>query len=193
MVRTALRNGAVFEIPYTSALDSTAKRNWWATAREVVRVTKGKGVIVTGGGMDIADLRAPKDIGNLCVQSSASVSLLTGSIRVTFLGLAQNLAHDAATTTPKSVVLRARAFFLYIRSSRFTQALYNLVNSQKPVERIVRCSRSRNWLYQTRQVFSLRGPAIPWKLSRQGNGVQKQSQLRRRYFQYLLRQNRRSR
>ncbi len=165
MVRTALRNGAVFEIPYTSALDSTAKRNWWATAREVVRVTKGKGVIVTGGGMDIADLRAPKDIGNLCVQSSASVSLLTGSIRVT----------------------------LYIRSSRFMQALYDLVNSQKPVKRIVRCSQSRNWLCQTRQVFSLRGPAIPWKLSRQGNGVQKQSQLRRRYFQYLLRQNRRSR
>ena len=69
MVRTALRNGAVFEIPYTSALDSTAKRNWWATAREVVRVTKGKGLVVTGGGMDVADIRAPKDIGNLCVQT----------------------------------------------------------------------------------------------------------------------------
>jgi len=73
MVRTALRNGAVFEIPYTSALDSTAKRNWWATAREVVRVTKGKGLIVTGGGMDVADIRAPKDIGNLCVQAFGSV------------------------------------------------------------------------------------------------------------------------
>jgi ribonuclease P/MRP protein subunit RPP1 len=69
MVRTALRNGAVFEIPYASALDSTAKRNWWAAAREVVRVTKGKGLIVTGGGMDVVDLRAPKDIGNLCVPS----------------------------------------------------------------------------------------------------------------------------
>lgn len=69
MVRTALRNGAVFEIPYASALDSAAKRNWWAAAREVVRVTKGKGLIVTGGGMDVADLRAPKDIGNLCVRS----------------------------------------------------------------------------------------------------------------------------
>jgi len=92
MVRTALRNGAVFEIPYASALDSSAKRNWWAAAREVVRVTKGKGLIVTGGGMVIADLRAPKDIGNL----------------ITFLGLAQNIAHDAATITPKSLVLRAQ-------------------------------------------------------------------------------------
>jgi len=92
MVRTALRNGAVFEIPYANALDNTAKRNWWAAAREVVRVTKGKGLIVTSGGTEIADLRAPKDVGNL----------------VTFLGLAQDMAHDAATTTPESLVLRAQ-------------------------------------------------------------------------------------
>jgi len=91
MVRTALRYGAVFEISYASALDNTAKRNWWAAAREVVRVTKGKGLIVTGGGADVADLRAPRDAGNL----------------ITFLGLAQDMAHDAATTTPKSLVLRA--------------------------------------------------------------------------------------
>ena len=117
MVRTALRNGAVFEIPYASALDSTVKRNWWATGREVVRVTKGMGLIVTGGGMDVADLRAPTDIGNLCVQTSGSVPLLTESIRVTFLGLAQDEAHDATTTTPKSLVLRARACFLFVCSS----------------------------------------------------------------------------
>ncbi|KAH9055137.1 PHP domain-like protein [Lactarius deliciosus] len=61
-------------------------------AREVVRVTKGKGLIVTGGGMDVADLRAPRDVGNL----------------VTFLGLAQDMAHNAATITPKSLVLRAQ-------------------------------------------------------------------------------------
>ncbi|KAH9960612.1 RNase P subunit p30-domain-containing protein [Russula dissimulans] len=92
MVRTASRNGAVFEIPYAGALDSSTKRNWWAAAREVVRVTKGKGLIVTGGGMDVADLRAPKDTGNL----------------LRFLGLAQNLTLDAATTTAKSLVLRAQ-------------------------------------------------------------------------------------
>lgn len=110
MTRTALRNGAVFEIQYASALDSATKRNWWAAAREVVRVTKGKGLVVTGGGMGVADLRAPRDIGNLYVTSFDFVSpLLIGSIRITFLGLAQNLAHDAATSTPKSLILRARA------------------------------------------------------------------------------------
>ena len=37
-------------------------------------------------------------------------SLLT-SYRITLLGLAQNLAHDASAVTPKSLVLRARQFW----------------------------------------------------------------------------------
>lgn len=81
MVRTAIKNGAVFEITYVGALGgdndpalgnvggneggASAKRNWWAAAREVVRVTKGKGVIVTSGVTNVADLRAPRDVGNL--------------------------------------------------------------------------------------------------------------------------------
>ena len=121
MVRTALRNGAVFEISYANALDNTAKRNWWAAAREVVRVTKGKGLIVTGGGTDVADLRAPRDVGNLCVDSAYPlISKLMRSTRVTFLGLAQDMAHDAATSTPKSLVLRARTYGLLVRCFLFT-------------------------------------------------------------------------
>ncbi|KAG0696160.1 hypothetical protein DFH29DRAFT_858231, partial [Suillus ampliporus] len=27
----------------------TAKRNWWVAAREVLRATKGKGIVVSGG------------------------------------------------------------------------------------------------------------------------------------------------
>ena len=81
MIRTALKNGAVFEINYVGALGgendpllvdanaaengASAKRNWWASAREVVRVTKGKGIIVSGGVVSEADLRAPRDVGNL--------------------------------------------------------------------------------------------------------------------------------
>lgn len=44
-----------------------AKRNWWAAAREVARVTKGKGILVSGGVWNEADLRAPRDVTNLCV------------------------------------------------------------------------------------------------------------------------------
>lgn len=122
MVRTALRNGAVFEINYTGALGvediagssggggASAKRNWWAAATEVVRVTKGKGIILSSGALGEAELRAPKDVGNLCVHpfSLLFFSLTGAGIRTTFLGLAQNLAHDASSTTPKSLVLRAR-------------------------------------------------------------------------------------
>lgn len=80
-MRTALKNGAVFEINYVGALGGEgdpggsggesgagAKRNWWAAAREVVRVTKGKGILVSGGVSNDYDLRAPKDVCNLSVE-----------------------------------------------------------------------------------------------------------------------------
>lgn len=67
LVRTAVRNGGVFEISYAGALasDDSARRNWWAGAREIVRATKGKGLLLTGGGQGIAELRAPLDAINL--------------------------------------------------------------------------------------------------------------------------------
>ncbi|KAI0691478.1 RNase P subunit p30-domain-containing protein, partial [Cytidiella melzeri] len=108
LVRTAIKNGAVFEISYAGALGGDndpaignaggsdggagAKRNWWAAAREVVRVTKGVGIIVTSAVTNIADLRAPRDVGNL----------------LSMLDLAQNRAHDASTKTAQSLILRAQ-------------------------------------------------------------------------------------
>ena len=44
-----------------------AKRNWWANAREIVRVTKGKGILLGSGTTNEADLRAPRDVQNLYV------------------------------------------------------------------------------------------------------------------------------
>ncbi|KAG2077916.1 PHP domain-like protein [Suillus decipiens] len=108
LVRTAIKNGAVFEINYAGAIGGesdaslstfgvsdtgvSGKRNWWAAAREVVRVAKGKGIVVSGGVASEADYRGPKDIENL----------------LTLLDLAQNLAHDASVTAPKSLILRAQ-------------------------------------------------------------------------------------
>lgn len=67
MVRTAIRNGGVFEISYAGALasDESARRNWWSGAREIVRATKGKGLLLSGGAQIISDLRAPLDAINL--------------------------------------------------------------------------------------------------------------------------------
>lgn len=80
LVRTAIKNGAVFEVNYAGALGDpesshaslgvsdtglTAKRNWWAAAREIVRVTKGKGIIVSGGVIGEGDYRGSRDVQNL--------------------------------------------------------------------------------------------------------------------------------
>ncbi|GLB40858.1 putative PBP superfamily domain containing protein [Lyophyllum shimeji] len=108
LIRTAIKNGAVFEISYVGALGgendpvltnaggaengAAAKRNWWAATRELTRVTKGKSLIVGGGVVADADLRAPTDVGNL----------------ITLLGLAQDVAHASLTKVPKSLVLRAQ-------------------------------------------------------------------------------------
>ncbi|KAH9853598.1 PHP domain-like protein [Lenzites betulinus] len=108
LIRAALKNGAVFEINYSGALGAEgdpalgissagesgagAKRNWWAAAREVARVTKGKGILVSGGVFNEADLRAPRDVANL----------------ITVLGVSQDVAHAASTKVAQSLVLRAQ-------------------------------------------------------------------------------------
>ncbi|KAF7419223.1 hypothetical protein PC9H_001810 [Pleurotus ostreatus] len=107
LIRTALKNGAVFEINYIGALggendpclvnadaainDSSAKRNWWAASRELCRVTKGKGILVSSGAVADADLRAPRDIGNI----------------ISLLDVPQNTARDSMSTLPRSLVKRA--------------------------------------------------------------------------------------
>ncbi|CEL54802.1 Ribonuclease P protein subunit p30 OS=Bos taurus GN=RPP30 PE=2 SV=1 [Rhizoctonia solani AG-1 IB] len=93
MVRTAIRNGGVFEISYAGALasDESARRNWWSGAREVARATKGKGLLLSGGAQVTSNLRAPMDAINL-----ASV-----------LGLDQNMARNAMSADAKSLITRA--------------------------------------------------------------------------------------
>ncbi|KLO12317.1 PHP domain-like protein [Schizopora paradoxa] len=94
LVRTAIKNGAVFEIDYSGALEDndSERRNWWAGAREMTRVTKGKSLVLSSGTESCQLLRAPRDAGNL----------------LTLAGLAQDQAHHAATSTPKSLILRAQ-------------------------------------------------------------------------------------
>ena len=66
LVRTAVKNGAVFELTYAGALaGEDERRNWWAAARELTRVTKGKGIVVTSSAEAEMNLRAPRDVQNL--------------------------------------------------------------------------------------------------------------------------------
>ncbi|OBZ77330.1 hypothetical protein A0H81_01669 [Grifola frondosa] len=77
---------------FTPEGGAAAKRNWWAAAREVVRVTKGKGVLVSSGATNESDLRAPRDVANL----------------ITMLDLSQDVAHAASSKVPQSLILRAQ-------------------------------------------------------------------------------------
>ncbi|CAK9786931.1 unnamed protein product [Cutaneotrichosporon oleaginosum] len=103
-IRQAHRNGVVFEILYAAGLfpsrstpPDAAKRyrqNFLSNARELVRVTGGKGIIFSSGpGGSEESLRGPLDVVNLA----------------TILGVPANFAKAAVSDTAKSVLLRAQA------------------------------------------------------------------------------------
>lgn len=69
LVQTAIKNGAVFEIRYFTAVrragnNDRSRRNWWINAKEVVRATAGKGLVLSSGGSE-AEVRGPQDVVNL--------------------------------------------------------------------------------------------------------------------------------
>jgi len=113
----------VFEVDYVGAVGpENDRRNWWGGAREVARVTKGKGILVSGGAEEDKYIRAPRDAANLYViyfifiyifsLPFCASSTLIRFARITLLGLAQNLSLDTVSHTPKIVLLRAGKHFL---------------------------------------------------------------------------------
>ncbi|KZW01406.1 PHP domain-like protein [Exidia glandulosa HHB12029] len=87
LVRTARKNGVVFELCGAGAVKG--EEGWWGSAREVVRVSKGRNVVLSGGG----EARAPRDWSNI------------GSL----IDLTREQAHDAVTSVARSVLIRARS------------------------------------------------------------------------------------
>ncbi|WVW83170.1 hypothetical protein I302_105188 [Kwoniella bestiolae CBS 10118] len=104
-MRQAQRNGVVFELLYSPALfppSSTSpetsrryRQNFLSNAREVIRITGGKGVILSSGpnGDPSSGLRGALDIVNLA----------------TMIGMPSNLAKESISNTAKNVLLRAQA------------------------------------------------------------------------------------
>jgi hypothetical protein len=79
----------------TPAQTAQARRNTLSLARDLIRITRGKGIILSSGGTggEWGGVRAPGDVVNLG----------------TLMGLSPDQAHDCVVRSPKSVVLRARA------------------------------------------------------------------------------------
>ncbi|KAF6767580.1 RNase P subunit p30 [Kalmanozyma brasiliensis GHG001] len=94
-VNAALENGVQFEISYGQAVsdDGTkARRNLISGARDLLRVTNGKGVFFSSGATDALSLRAPYDVINL------------GAI----FGLNPSAARDAISNNCRSLILRSQ-------------------------------------------------------------------------------------
>ncbi|GAA5907473.1 hypothetical protein JCM6882_003870 [Rhodosporidiobolus microsporus] len=66
------------------------RRNWIAGAREVVRATEGKGVVVSSGAHRAGEMRGSEDLINLC----------------SLIGLPPSAAKDTLTVNPQRAVLR---------------------------------------------------------------------------------------
>jgi ribonuclease P/MRP protein subunit RPP1 len=65
-----VKNGVVLEICYSPAVGGSGeieRRNWWAACRELTRVTRGKGIIISSGNATtpMVDIRAPRDVMNM--------------------------------------------------------------------------------------------------------------------------------
>lgn len=128
LIRTAIRNGAVFEIVYSpslfplSAASSTqAHQNFLSNAREAIRVIMA---VSGGGGRDGAGRRG-KGGGGVIFSSGVGLAVEGGKVieggweglrgpgdlinLAVLLGMPANQAKEAVLDTPKTVILRAQA------------------------------------------------------------------------------------
>ncbi|KAF1975761.1 PHP domain-like protein [Bimuria novae-zelandiae CBS 107.79] len=95
MLGTAVSRGVKIELCYSAAIlsmDPTAKKNVIGNATQLIRVTRGRGLIFSSEAKTVLGLRAPSDVMNL-----ASV-----------WGLGLERGKDALTKEPRSVVEFAR-------------------------------------------------------------------------------------
>ncbi|KAG0663208.1 hypothetical protein C6P46_002797 [Rhodotorula mucilaginosa] len=101
MISTLARTGVGFELVLrgVTRLDQPGeqpgeagkrRRNWIAGAREVVRATEGKGVVISSGAVRAGEMRGTEDLINLC----------------SLIGMPPSVAKDALTVNPQRAVMR---------------------------------------------------------------------------------------
>ncbi|CAG8482967.1 1548_t:CDS:2 [Ambispora gerdemannii] len=88
----AIERGIYFEICYAPAIrDSTSRRHLISNAQNLVRVTRGKNLIISSGAQKAMELRGPYDIVNLG----------------TIMGMNQEVSKDCISTNCRAVLYRA--------------------------------------------------------------------------------------
>ncbi|KAF9304161.1 hypothetical protein BGZ74_002248 [Mortierella antarctica] len=91
-VGLAVERGIYFELCYSAAIrDATARRNLISNAQSLIRVTRGKNIILSSQAMKAMELRGPYDIVNFG----------------TLLGLNQAVAKDCLSSHCRAVAVHA--------------------------------------------------------------------------------------
>ncbi|KAJ4322567.1 RNA-binding RNA processing protein rpp1 [Neodidymelliopsis sp. IMI 364377] len=115
MLGAAIARGIKIELCYSQGImsnDSQAKRNLISNATQLVRVTRGRGLIFSSEAKSVLGIRAPSDIINL-----ASV-----------WGLGTEKGKDGLTKEPRSVVEHAR-----LKRQSFKGIIDIVYGGEKPV------------------------------------------------------------
>ncbi|EDU50536.1 ribonuclease p complex protein [Pyrenophora tritici-repentis] len=119
MLGTAISRGIKIELCYSQGImssDPSAKRNLISNATQIIRVTRGRGLIFSSEAKSVLGIRAPSDIINL-----ASV-----------WGLGTERGKDGLTKEPRSVVEFAR-----LKRKSFKGIIDIVYGGDKPPERPV--------------------------------------------------------
>ncbi|KAF9581924.1 Ribonuclease P protein subunit p30 [Lunasporangiospora selenospora] len=91
-VGQAVERGIFFEICYSAALkDASARRNLIMNAKSLIRVTRGRNLIITSQARKAMELRGPYDMVNFA----------------TLLGIGQSAAKDCLSTNCRAVLFHA--------------------------------------------------------------------------------------
>lgn len=125
MLGTAIARGIKIEIGYSQGIMSTdpaAKRNLISNATQLIRVTRGRGLIFSSEAKTVLGIRAPSDVINL-----ASV-----------WGLGTEGGKDGLTKEPRSVVEYAR-----LKRQSFKGIIDIVHGGEKPAEKPVNEAKGR--------------------------------------------------
>ncbi|KAF2707654.1 PHP domain-like protein [Pleomassaria siparia CBS 279.74] len=148
MLGTAITRGVKIELCYSQALltgDATAKRNLISNATQLIRVTRGRGLIFSSEARSVLAVRAPSDVINL-----ASI-----------WGLGHERGKDGLTKEPRSVVEFARLKRESFRGvvdvvAGGEQPAFEIVEKNKQIQK----TKKQNNIQQKRKADSLEGTPV---------------------------------
>jgi ribonuclease P/MRP protein subunit RPP1 len=80
-VRSAISRGVHFEVSLGPAMrDADARSHFFANMSNLVRATRGHSILISGGGLNPTELRAPNDIANVCALCGLDFALAKAAI-----------------------------------------------------------------------------------------------------------------